>query len=101
MLTRNCCLTTLSVHIFSVVDNMSPEELVLISAAVVIILTKKASRRKKPRWWVRNYLQNKNNVFSDLPLVHYTTLQTLLLRVTSPLIDNKCSTAMQTTSSAS
>lgn len=46
---------------------MSPEELVLISAAVVIILSK--SKRRKPRWWVRKYLQNKENVFSDLSVV--------------------------------
>lgn len=77
---------------------MSPEELVLISAAVVIILTKKASRRKKPRWWVRNYLQNKNNVFSDLRVVdgsfsNFTRMSKtdfeILLRKIEPIISKQ------------
>ena len=82
-----------------VVAEMSPEEVVLVSAAYIYILTSSISKcKRKRRWWVRNYLlqrERRVDILSDLRMsdgsfVNFTRMTTTdfetLLQMIGPSI---------------
>lgn len=78
---------------------MSPEEVVAVSAAYIYILSSSLPKRyKKKRWWVRNYLsqrESRDNILRDLRMfdgsfVNFTRMTStdfeVLLEMVGPAI---------------